>query len=204
MGKSKTTLEKVCKKLRARNDITKEYKLGEGEDAYVLKVEIKTNLLLEDKLSLINDIADLVISPEKRDVFEYVGGIANSVKQYMLVTRCTNVPEIGLEDVCTLCEKTSLIEDITEALGENVVKEIFLEADKVIKARVHYLEGQATINKLIDKIISTIDKIQEKVSSINPAIIEQVLSNISQPNDFSMNKLVDTLKQVSRKEEDNN
>lgn len=194
MAKRKTELEKFCKKLRNKENVVKEYLLEDGNEKCTIKVTITPETTLTDIIGAVNDIADLVISKEKgKSVWEYIGGFDDIIKKYMLIHYYTDLQLSELEDVYTFCKHTSLYNDVKEAIGAETVEYIFAAADKVIGARLRYLEGQTTINEIIAKIADVLDSIKNKIDKINPEVIQKVLANISQNTELPTGALTDIL-----------
>lgn len=194
MAKRKTELEKFCKKLRNKENVVKEYLLEDGKETCTIKVTITPETTLSDVIGAVNDIADLVISKEKgKSVWEYIGGFDDIIKKYMLIHYYTDLQLSELEDVYTFCKHTSLYNDVKEVIGAETVEYIFAAADKVIGARLRYLEGQTTINEIIAKIADVLDSIKNKIDKINPEVIQKVLANISQNTELPTGALTDIL-----------
>ena len=194
MAKRKTELEKFCKKLRNKENVVKEYLLEDGKETCTIKVTITPETTLTDIIGAVNDIADLVIPKEKgKSVWEYIGGFDDIIKKYMLIHYYTDLQLSELEDVYTFCKHTSLYNDVKKAIGAETVEYIFAAADKVIGARLRYLEGQNTINEIIAKIADVLDSIKNKIDKINPEVIQKVLANISQNTELPTGALTDIL-----------
>ena len=194
MAKKKTELKKFCKKLRSKEKVVKENSLGDGDEMCTIKVTITPEGTLSDVIGAVNDIADLVISKENgKSVWEYIGGFDEIIKKYMLIHYYTDLPLTELEDMYTFCKHTSLYNDVKEAIGAETVEYIFAAADKVIGARLRYLEGQTTINEIITKIADVLDSIKNKIDKINPEVIQKVLTNISQNTELPTGALTDIL-----------
>ena len=194
MVSMKNVFKKLCDSLKKENQVTKEYTFKVGDEETTLTYTVNTTIKFEDMVGLVNSIADAVITRDKREIWNYIGGTADIIKKATILAKQTNIPWTNLEDMYAICTCTTIYDDVVQVIGIDKVEKIFSQADEVIEARLHYLEGQTTINELIGKVTEVFDELKGKIGGINPEIIQRVLENVSADGGSSLGELANLFK----------
>lgn len=194
MANMKNVFKKLCDSLKEEKQVAKEYTFKVGDEETTLTYTVNTTIKFEDMVGLVNSIADAVIARDKREIWNYIGGTADIIKKATILAKQTNIPWTNLEDMYAICTYTTIYDDVVQVIGIDKVEKIFSQADEVIEARLHYLEGQTTINELIGKATEVFDELKGKIGGINPEIIQRVLENVSADGSSSLGELANLFK----------
>lgn len=170
----KITAKKIMKALADRE--AGHISVNFGSDENPVEVTVKPYLKLEEILSLIRDVEEVVFPEDEFGGIQYIPGVEEFACEYAIVEYFTNIelPD-NAEDAWTFLRSTRAIHKIEHAVGET-----FYYVERSLRNAINHRKEQllkkSKLDDVLDGISSLVSAVKEKTDNIDLAQIMDYLN----------------------------
>ncbi len=174
------------------------YQIGDDK----LEVRVNPVLPFAKRMEMIRSIAGMLFTADGSSIDNYMPGYDELAKKIMLVMYYTDldVPQ-DVGDAWILLKYTTLFDDVTRVLGEDVDK-IFDVVDKIVAVRRDYLVNKTDINTLFNKITEKVDALGSQFTKQDLDTVLKMMEKL--PQNISAESLVQAVAAVEKENSNNN